>query len=187
MKTPVRSLLALAFAAAFSLPPAVAQTAPGTTAQAPAKPLTSAEKKFIKDAAEQMVVEIHLVEITKHGETGSAELKKTNTAMNKDLGEAWAALATIAQNNKVEYPKTDTTASEKSTIEKLRKQEADKFDKAFLKALGKETKKTAQIFKSAEKSVQNPELKTYITTWAPKFASHHEQVEAAEDAAKKAK
>ena len=186
MTSPVRSLLVLAIAATVSLPPAYAQTG-ATTVQAPAKPLTSAEKKFIKDAAEQMVAEIHLVEITKHGETGSAELKKSNAEMNKDLGEAWGALATIAQNNKVDFPKTDTTAAEKSTLEKLRKQETDKFDKAFLKVISKETKKTAQIFKTAEKSVQNPELKAYITTWGPKIAAHHEQVEAAEDAAKKAK
>lgn len=186
MLTPVRSLLVLALAATVSLPAAYAQTA-ATSAQPAAKPLSSAEKKFIKDAGEQMITEIHLVEITGNASTGSEELKKANAAMNKELGEAWGALATIAQNNKVDYPKTDKTPAEKSAIEKLTKQDPDKFDKGFLKAISKETKKTAQIFKTAEKSVQNPELKTYIATWGPKIAAHHEQVEAAEDAAKKAK
>ena len=118
MTIPVRSLLTLAIAATVALP-LHAQTAAGTSpaaAEAPAKPLSQSEKKFIKDAAEQMITEIHLVELTKHGETGSEALKKSNAAMNKDLGEAWGALATIAQNNKVDFPKTDVSASENVTV-----------------------------------------------------------------------
>lgn len=188
-----RSLLTLAVAAAFAIPVAHAQTAAGTSglgssaAEAPAKPLSQGEKKFIKDAAEQMITEIHLVEITRHAGPGSESLKKSNEEINKQLGEAWGLLATIAQNHKFDVPKTDVTASEKTAIAKLKKLEGDKFDKAFLKALGKETKQTAQLFTAAQKSVQNPELKSFVETWAPTIASQHEAVEKAEEDAKKAK
>lgn len=184
MTIPVRSLLTVALAAAFALPIAQAQT---PAAVAPAKPLAQNEKKFVKDAAEQMIAEIHLVEITRHAGPGSEALKKSNEKMNKELGEAWGELATIAQTHKIDYPKTDVSPGEKTAIEKLKKLEGDKFDKGFLKALSKETKKTAQVFTTAGKSVQNPELKTYVEKWAPTVAAHHAEVEKAEDDAKKAK
>jgi predicted outer membrane protein len=184
MTIPVRSLVTLAFAAAFAFPTAHAQT---PAADAPAKPLAQNEKKFVKDAAEQMIAEIHLVEITRHAGPGSEALKKSNEKINKELGDAWGELAKVADANKLEYPKTDVTPSEKTNIAKLKKLEGDKFDKGFLKALSKETKRTAQIFATAGKGVQNPELKAYIEKWAPTITSHNEEVEQAEDAAKKAK
>ncbi len=188
MLIPVRSFLTLALAAAIALPTAYAQTAPATSAAGgKAKQLAQNEKKFVKDAADQMIAEIHLVEITKHGGAGSEGIKKTNEKMNKELGEAWGALATIAETHKVEFPKTDVSGSEKTNLEKLKKLEVDKFDKAFLKSLSKETKKTAQIFAGAEKTVQDPDLKAYLATWAPAIAAHHAEVEKAEDEAKKAK
>ena len=90
-------------------------------------------------------------------------------------------------HNGEELPKLDVPASAKSQLDKLRKTEAEKFDKALLKALDKEAKKSAQVFEAADKTVQDPELKTIITSWLPRLKNYAAEVAAAETEASKRK
>lgn len=192
MKRISRSLLIAIAATGLLAAPGFAQlpgASTGSSSSSTAKPLSSSERKFVKDAGEQLLAVTHLVELTRHAKDapGSEELHKLNAKINADCGKIWGELGTVAQSRKADLPKTDVSGNEKALLAKLRKTEGDKFDKAFLKALDKETKKMAQVFEAGEKSVQDPELKTVITNWTPKIKGYAEEVAAAEDAASKKK
>lgn len=177
----------LVTSAVAQLPGAGSSTSSTGTAGAAAKPLSSADRKFIKDAGEQVLAVTHLVELTRHNGPGSEAVKKMNEKIKTDFDKIWGELGTAAQARKVDLPKTEVAGNEKSMLDKLRKTESDKFDKAFLKALDKEMKKTAQVFEAADKSVQEPELKTVVSNWTPKLKGYAEEVGTAENEASKRK
>lgn len=192
MKRISRSLLIAIAALGLLTVSSIAQlpgSSSGASSSSATKSLSSNDRKFVKDAGEQLLAVTHLVELTRHTKDapGSEELQKLNAKINADVSKIWGELGTVAQSRKVDLPKTDVTGNEKALLAKLRKTEGDKFDKTFLKALDKETKKMAQVFEAGEKSVQDPELKTVITNWGPKIKGYAEEVTAAEDAASKKK
>jgi hypothetical protein len=187
MKRPVVYTIAIACGLAFSSLQAPAQTgtSASSTAAAP-KPLGSADRKFIKDSAEQVLAITRLVDLTKHQGPGSEDLKKMNAKIASDMDKIWGEVGAIAQARKVDLPKTEASASDKAQVDKIRKTADDKFDKTLLKALEKETKKVVQIFEAGDKSVQEQELKTVVANWTPMLKKHAEDVAAAEaEAAKK--
>ena len=192
MKRLQRSLLIVLGVSALLTVPGLAQlsgtgTSGASSSATAVKPLGSSDRKFIKDAGEQVLAVTHLVEMTRHGELGSPELKKLNAAIKTDFDKVWGELGSVAQARKVDLPKTEVTGNEKTLLAKLRKMDVAKFDKAFLKALDKEMKKTSQVFEAAEKTVQEPELKTVAATWSPKVKEYAAQVATSEEEASKRK
>ena len=182
----VRSLVA---ACAFALLPLplVAQTSGSASTSSIQKPISSIDRKFIKDSGEQVLSIIRLVEMTKYKGPGSEGLKSMNAKINSDMDKIWGDVGTFAQAHKTDLPKTEPSANDKAQLAKIRKTDESKFDQALLKVLDKETKKVVQIFETGEKSVQDPELKSIIAKWTPTLKKHAEDVAAAEAEAKKKK
>ncbi len=184
----ITRLLPLAIASVLTAASASAQTAtPAPKASGSAKSsLSSSDKKFVKDAGEAQLAILHFTELTRRPENpGGEELKKLNGKMGTDLNLAWGELGSAAKGT--ELPKTEPSASEKSTLEKLKKTDADKFDKLFLKSLTKETKKATQIFEMAAKSVQDADLKAFAAKWQPTVKTFHDDAERLEAEAGKKK
>ena len=181
----IKRLLPILAAALFA---GTVSAQPAATPAASAKTnLSSAEKKFIKDAAEAHLSIMRLTEVTRNAGPGSVETKALTTKLNDDLTKSWGELAPLADAAKVTLPKSEPSAGDKAGMEKLKKLDVDKFDKQFLKALSKETGKGFKTFDTAVKSVQNPELKTFVSTHALTMKAHADAVSAAEDAASKKK
>jgi predicted outer membrane protein len=191
-----RSLLLAALASAVTCS-GFAQTAAPTTTTPPGgvatnattapKPLGTPDRKFIKDAGEQILAVRRLTEITRHQGPGSEEVKKLNAQILADYDKIWGELGTVAGARKVDLPNAEASSNDKQTVAKIRKTDEKNFDKTLLKALEKETKKTAQVFEQADKSVQDPDLKTVLSNWTPKVKSYAEEVTTAEAAASKRK
>jgi predicted outer membrane protein len=185
----IAALVTLATSPAFgqATGTAAAGSSASGTAKAPTT-LSSSEKKFVKDAGEALLPILHLTEISRRPEQpGSEDLKKFIGKLGTELNSAWGELGTIAQAKGAELPKTDVTGSEKTTLDKLRKTDADKFDKAFLKVFTKETKKAAQTYETAEKNLRDVELKSFAQKWAPALAKANEEADKMEAEAGKKK
>jgi putative membrane protein len=168
-----------------TLPAAAAETA---TKSAPAKQLSSGDKKFVKDAAESQLEILDRTNLTSRDESpGSPGLKVLTKALATDLTTAWGELGGIAQARGGTMPDTAKSGATKRDLEALQKADAAKFDKLFLKALVKDTKKLSSVVESGAKSVQDPELKGWAAKWAPGFKTHHEAIDKAESEESKKK
>lgn len=186
---PILPLLAIAVSGTLSVlavDPA-APIAAGSSASATAKSrLSSAEKKFVKDAGEAQLAILHLTDLTRRPEgPGSEPLKEMNKKLGAELNVAWGELSTAAKGT--ELPKTDFSTGEKAMLDKLRKMEGDKFDKAFLKVFAKESKKAAQVFEMGEKSVKDAELKSFAQKWGPTLKNAQDAAETMDAEADKKK
>ena len=191
MKTTPR-LFAAAFLAASSLAsaqneapaPAPAAVAPATPAAKP-KPLAEPEKKFVKDAAEAHLIEQKLTSVAKAA-AKSEGAKSVGAKISGDLTKSWEEFATVAMAKGAQLM-TEIKASDKASAERMGKLEGERFDKEFLKDMGRETKKTAKIFETASKSLKDPELKAFAEKWLPTLKTHADEVEKAEKALKGAR
>ena len=138
-----------------------------------AKPLTSADKKFVKDASESLYVEMAIVDIAlrRNRPVGATTdtAKRIGDKLHPELKKAWEELSRFAQA-KNEKMREELSGVEKREIEQLRNLDIDKFNKQVVALLGKETKKLAQIFDS--KSIQHPVLKKIAETHAPTLKQH---------------
>jgi Domain of unknown function (DUF4142) len=172
---------------------AIAQTpaAPATSAPAAAepkaKPLAPADKKFVKDASDAVLLEQkYLALMTDQkldmlGETTKRDVKK----IGDELKRIWTSLATLATLKGTEVAQ-EVSKTDLSKIEKLTKEKPDKFDKEFFKDFSKETKKTAKLFESF-KTLQDPDVKKFAEDWATVTKGHDLAAETAEKASAKKK
>jgi len=171
MKLRLSALLALA--ALTASPAAFAQAAPaapGTTPPAAApgaaptgkssaekpKPLSSADKKFIKDSTEGMYLVLEALGQAKTSAATEAT-KKLAEKMKADLDKIWGDVGGFATANGELLP-AELKGADKSSIDRLRKAEKEKWDKAFMNLAGKEMKRVSRAFEGA-KTLQNAELK----------------------------
>ena len=191
MKTTPR-IFAAAFLAASSLAsaqneapaPAPAAVAPATPAPK-AKPLAEPEKKFVKDAAEGHLIEQKLTGLAKKS-ASSEGAKKVGAKIAADHAKSWEEFATVSMAKGAQLS-MELKASDKSGAERMGKLEGEKFDKEFLKDIGKEAKKLARVFETGSKSMKDPELKAFAEKWVPTLKSHADDVEKAEKELKGAK
>lgn len=190
MKKLVLSLtLALTAAAAHAQAPATATPAapatPGAPAApaAPAKPLGLADKKFIKDLSENILVEQKFLALIVDNKTGTYndETKRTTGTMNGELKKIWTGLATLAQTKGAEVAQ-EVSKSDLAKIQRLGKEKADKFEKEFFKDLGKETARTMKLLDTA-KTLQDPDVKLFAEDWGTVIKGHDKAVAGAEKAA----
>ena len=185
------SLIALTAALFTAAPSALAQTPAASSTLAPK--LAEADKKFIKDFSAQHTFEQELANKARSKELGATRDNKPSpltpaaTTLYKkvlgDLTKSWTEFATLSQDKKVDIlaSANPKDAAEASAMAKL---PGDKFDKEFVKTIGKEAKKTDLLLTTAAKTVRDPEVKAFVDKWAPAFKSHLADVEAAEKALK---
>ena len=161
-------------------------TAAGATATvtAKAKPLGTADKKFLKDSLDGMFYVMELIGKTKTG--AKVEVTKTESgALKADLDKVWAEVAGYASNNNEKVP-AELTGGDKGKAERLGKA-GDKFDKEYFKIVNREVEKLQKTFESYAKSGQVPELKTMAGNWEPTLKGHVAKLDAAEKEVAKTK
>src|SRR5688572_6859794 len=125
-----------------------------------ARPLTAADKEFIKDASESLYLQLAVVDIALRRNrpiTASADTaKELGDKLHPDLKKVWEELSKFAKSKK-EKMRDELSGVDKRAVEELRTVDVRKFNKEVVASLGKEGKKLAQIFES--KSIQHPVLK----------------------------
>lgn len=175
---------ALALLTASALAQAPAPAAPGAPAAAaptatPApKPLNASEKGFIKNSGKAIYYLVQLAGTAKTTVTDE-KLAKLRDTVAKDMNKAWEALSKVAKAQN-ETLVGELQGADKSTVERLGKQKDDKFVKAWLDELAKESKKLDRDFESASKTVLDPELKTFVANYSAVVRNVFTSSEAAE-------
>ena len=176
--------LALLTTSALAQAPApAAPAAPGAAPVAPAatpapKPLNASEKGFIKNSGKAIY---YLVQLSGSAKTAVTDEKlgRLRDTVTKDMNKAWEALTKVAKAQN-ETLVGELQGADKSTIERLGKQKDDKFVKAWLDELAKESKKLDRDFETASKTVLDPELKTFVANYGAVVRNVFTSSEAAE-------
>lgn len=173
--------------------PLTAQAQAPAASSSLAPKLAEADKKFIKDFVEQHLLEQELVNKARGKEMGAVRDQKPSPLapavsslykkLYSELTASWTELATLSQGKKVEITTTPkpADAAEAAAVAKL---SGEKFDKEFVKTIGKEAKKTDTLLTNAGKTVRDPEVKAFIDKWAPPFKAHLTEADSAEKALK---
>lgn len=184
----MKSLLFLALLALSPLTGLAQSTSAGLAPR-----LAEAEKKFIKDFAEQHQFELALVERARGKEMGAVRDNKPSPLapavstlykkLHSELTSSWTEFATLSQSKKVEIP-VGAKPSDATEVNNVAKLAGEKFDKEFVKVIGKEAKKTDTLLTTAGKSVRDPEVKAFIDKWAPAFKAHLTETDTAQKALK---
>ncbi len=185
----VVTLLALGNVSVFAqlvadpLKPATTGTPGATPAAGQAKPVSAADKKFIKDVAKSFYYELQLADLAKSQATSDAT-KKYGELINTELTKAWAALTELAQS-KGEMVPAELTGGDKSGVERMKKMKGDAFDKTFFREILKEVKGVERDFESALKMAADPAVKTFATNYLPMVKGQASEGEKAEKASTK--
>lgn len=142
-----------------------------------AKPLSSSDKKFLKDSTESIYL---ILELVGQGRTAASNeaVKTLSGKMKGDLDKAWGDIGGLATDRGETLP-TELKGSDKTAADRLKKADGSKWDKEFLKATDKEFKKLARTLETG-KSVQDPELKTAAERWASTMAGYAAEIDKAE-------
>jgi putative membrane protein len=181
---------ALAALGSLALPTALRAQA---TSSATAPRLEEADKKFIKDFVEQHLFEQELVNRVRGKQHKAQQDQKPNPItppvngvykkVSGDLTKSWTEFATLSQAKNVTITTTAKPA-DTAVAGAIGKLEGEKFEKEFLKVLGKEAKKTDTLLTNAAKSTRDAEIKAFVAQWAPAFKAHLAEIENAEKAMK---
>lgn len=158
--------------------PATGGTATTTPRTGKPAPLSSADKKFIKDSTEGMYFIMEAVGQAKNKAT-TEPVKQLSDKIKGDFEKVWGDIAGFASENGESVP-TELKGGDKTAMERMKKAEGDKWDKEFLKASGKEAKKLGRVFATGEKSVQNPQLKEIAAKHAWSMAALDAEFDKAE-------
>ncbi len=188
------ALLALASSSAFAQAPVAPATTPavGTTTTAPGgpgaaekpKPLSPADKKFIKDSGKSIYFELQLVDLVKTTATVEGT-KKFGELVNTEMHKAWDALGVIAKDKGETLP-TELTGGDKSSVERLKKTKGDQVDKLFFREFLKEAKSLERDFLSVSKSAAgDPDIKNFAVNYLAIVKGHVTDGEKAEKATQK--
>jgi putative membrane protein len=180
---------ALAQAPATPAPGTPATGAPPTAATVPPKPLSVTDKNFVKNAAGSMQYLIQIAEAAKASSAFAdpqSSLVRLRDSTTKDIKKALEALNKLAQARGETLP-TEITGSDKMSVERLGKLKDDKFPKQWVEDLAKEAKHLDKDFESASKTIQDPDLKTYVANYGPMVHVTFTGAEAAEKSQQKKK
>lgn len=164
------------------------EAAPAVTTEKPAekaKPLSSTDKAFLKKSLESMYLLMNLTDKNKREQLKVADAKTVAEKINDELNKLWAELAPFATANGDKLPE-GVPNSDKTKVEKLGKVAGDKYDKEWIKLVGRETKQLSTAFVAAKNS-QDPRIKASAMTWEPTIKTINEETDKAEKVVAKAK
>lgn len=142
-----------------------APAAPAAAAPA-ARPLSPTEKNFIRNSGKALTYLVALAEAGKHSAVKEDKHVRFRDKAITDLKKALEGLKKTA-SERGETVETELAASEKSGIERLGKQKDERFVKQWIEEVANETKKLDRDFQSAERSLQDPDLKTFVSGYTP--------------------
>jgi hypothetical protein len=167
---------ALCSAAAFAQAPALPNTAPAPgAAAAPAQPLAMNDQTYLRTAVRSL---FYLQQLAAAGNTlGDLNLKRLHDDATKNLGAAMQSISKIAEAHGEKIP-TEVAGNDKVDFDRVTKAKPDKLAKEWTDALAKETKHLDHETALADKTVQDPDLKTFITNYGPSIRATYTSADA---------
>lgn len=142
----------------------------------------SADKKFVKEAAEGSMTEVELGKLAQ--EKGSSEaVKEFGARMVEDHGKASQELQQVAAKTGFEMP-SELPRKAKKAQEKLAKLSGPEFDKAYVKMMLNDHKGDVKAFDRQAKDGKIPEVKEFAAKNLPTIQEHKKLVEQMETSTK---
>ena len=174
---------ASAFAQLPAASPAGAPAAPGAAA-APAQPLAVNDQTYLRNAVRSLYYLTQLAAAGKSLGEPTTPLGRLRDETTKNLGAALQSITKIAEAHGEKIP-SEVSGSDKVDYDRVTKAKPDKLAKEWTDALAKEAKHLDHETTTADKSVQDPDLKTFITNYGPSIRSTFTSADAQDKQQKK--
>jgi len=153
---------------------AAAQEAGAPAMSSPASS-TSADAKFLKEAADGGMAEVELGQLASE-KASSSDVKQFGQRMVEDHGKANNELKQLATEKHVDLP-AEPSAKHKATKARLEKLSGDQFDKAYMADMLKDHKKDVAAFEKESSSATDPDIKSFATKTLPTLQAHLKQAQ----------
>ncbi len=159
--SPMAYKIAILLAAASLSSMAVAQTSSS---------LSSADQKFIKEAAQGGMAEVELGQLAMQN-ASSEQVKQFGQRMVTDHGKANDKLKELAASKGVTLPQTPGI-KEKAVKMRLSKLSGDQFDKAYMKDMLQDHKEDIAAFQKESSSGSDAGVKNFASQTLPTLQDH---------------
>lgn len=139
-------------------------------AQSPRGNLSSADRKFVEEAAEGGQMEVELGQMAKQKASNDA-VKQFGERMATDHSKANQELAQLAAGKGIELPKQPGRKAQ-SEQDRLSKASGSTFDREYVKMMVKDHEKDVAAFKRASKDAKDPDVKAWAAKTLPTLEDH---------------
>lgn len=139
-------------------------------AQSPRGNLSSADRKFVEEAAEGGRMEVELGQMAKQKASNDA-VKQFGERMATDHSKANQELAQLAAGKGIELPKQPGRKAQ-SEQDRLSKASGSTFDREYVKMMVKDHEKDVAAFKRASKDAKDPDVKAWAAKTLPTLEDH---------------
>jgi putative membrane protein len=172
IQTGLMSAAALLLSVAALAAPQGTSGSMGASASSRAQ-LSSADRKFIDDAASAGMFEVQAAQLAQ-SKAQDSSTKSYAKQMVTDHEKNNRQLMQIAESKGV-TPPTKLDAKHQAMLSKLQKADGSEFDQQYGRIMDQSHKEAVQLFERGEKQVKDSELKSYISQTLPTLHQHHEQ------------
>ena len=167
---------ALVFGLAVSLPAGLLLAADRSEPKKTTDKLSSADEKFVKEAAAGGMMEVELGKIATDKSTND-KVKAFGRQMQEDHGKANEELKAIAANKGVKIPMT-LEGKQKKTVDRLSKLSGSEFDRQYTRTMIEDHKEDLKVFEREADKAKDPDLKQFAGKYAPIIKKHLEMAQA---------
>jgi len=136
---------------------------------------TSADQKFVKEAADGGMAEVELGQLAVE-KASNDDVKKFGQRMVDDHGKANDKLKEIASSKGIDLP-AEPSAKHKATKERLSKLSGAEFDRAYMADMLKDHKTDIAMFNRESASGRDPDVKSFASDTLPTLKDHLKQAE----------
>jgi putative membrane protein len=171
-----RRIASLSFAIAMAVG-TFATAQDSASSMKPSSAKSSADAKFVKEAADGGMAEVELGQLAVE-KASSEDVKKFGQRMVDDHGKANDKLKEIASTKGIELPQ-EPSAKHKATKDRLSKLSGTSFDKAYMADMLKDHKMDIAAFTRESTAGQDPDVKSFASDTLPTLQDHLKNAESA--------
>lgn len=146
-----------------------------TIASAQTKQTSSADKKFVKEAAEGGMAEVQLGQLAVKN-ASSESVKQFGQRMIDDHSKANDKLKSIATSKEITLP-TEPSAKDREVKDHLAKLSGKQFDEAYMSDMLKDHRTDIAEFQHESTAGSDPQIKGFAKETLPTLKSHLSQAE----------
>jgi putative membrane protein len=165
----------LMFGLIVSLPATLVLAADKTEPKKSAAKLSSADEKFVKEAAAGGMMEVELGKIAAEKAVND-KVKVFGQQMQEDHGKANEELKGLAANKGVQIP-TALEGKHKKTVDRLSKLSGSDFDRQYMRTMIEDHKEDLKAFQREADKGKDPDVKQFAGKYVPMIKKHLEMAQ----------
>jgi putative membrane protein len=137
--------------------------------------LSSADEKFVKEAASGGMLEVELGKIAAEKAVND-KVKAFGRQMQEDHGKANEELKTVAANKGVQIPAA-LEGKHKRTVDRLSKLSGPEFDRQYMRTMIEDHKEDLKAFQREADKGKDPDVKQFASKYVPMIKNHSEMAQ----------